>query len=139
MNKKLLLASIAFAISLTSLSAAKKAPFLINGVMPHYTKDIKMNWDNKELALNDSQKDKLLVVRQDTMKNVMSLKKEIAPLEEEVASKIKAGATPEELMPLVEKIAKLKSSATKAHLGCLYRTQNILSKEQLKVLNKLTN
>jgi len=139
MNKKLLLVSIAFAISLTSLSAAKRAPFLINGVMPHYTKDIKMNWDNKELALSDSQKDKLLVVRQDTMQSVMSLKKEIAPLEKEVASKIKAGSTPQELMPLVEKIAKLKSAATKAHLNCLYRTQNILSKVQLNVLNNLSN
>lgn len=139
MSKKLLLVLIAFAISLSSLNAANRAPFLITGMMPHYTKDIKIHWDNEELALDKSQKEKLLIVRKDTMSGVMSLKKKIVPLEKEVASKIKVGATPNDLMPLVEKIANLKSNATKAHLACLYRTQNILTKKQLEILNKLSN
>jgi len=138
MNKKLLLGLVAFAISFSTLNAATKAPFLITGVMPHYTKDIKIHWDNEQLALNKSQKEKLLLVRKDTMAGVISLKKKIAPLELEVASKIKEGKTPEELMHLVDKIAKLKSSATKTHLSCLYRTQAILSKKQLETLNKLS-
>lgn len=138
MNKKLLQVFAVLALSLSSLSAASKAPFLIMGAMPHYTKDIMIHWDNETLALNEAQKAKLLDVRKDTMKSVKSLKKEIAPLQKEVASKIKTGSTPQELMPLVEKIATLKTMATKAHLSCLYRTQNILSQKQLKVLNTLS-
>ncbi|WP_083568786.1 Spy/CpxP family protein refolding chaperone [Arcobacter sp. LA11] len=138
MNKKLFLVVFAIAITFTSLNAAKKPPFLITGMMPHYTMDIKNNWNNKELALNETQKEKLLVVRKDTMTSVISIKKQIAPLEKEVSSKIISGSKPSELMGLVEKIAELKADATKAHLSCLYRTQNILSKEQLKVLTKLT-
>lgn len=138
MNKKLLLVLMAFAICLSSLNAANRAPFLITGIMPHYTKDIKIHWDNVELALDEAQKEKLLVVRKDTMTGVMSLKKKIGPLEKKVASEIKVGETPEKLMPLVEKIANLKSNATKFHLACLYRTQNILTKKQLDILNKLS-
>lgn len=137
MNKKIFVVLTILVVAFSQLNAAKRAPFLINDMIPHLTMDLKNNWENKELSLKDKQKEKLLIVRKETISSVMSLKKKLAPLEKEIASKIKMGATPEELMSLVNKVAKLKVKATKTHLNCVYRTQNILSKKQLKLLSTL--
>jgi len=107
------------------------------GMIPHMTMQVKQNWNNEELALNENQKTELLKIRKETMSSVIPLKKQIAPLEKEVASKILSGSKPSELISLVNKIAALKTKATQVHLTCVYKTQKILSKKQLEILNNL--
>ena len=118
-------------------NASKRPPFLIMGMIPHMTMQVKQNWNNEELALNENQKTELLKIRKETMSSVIPLKKQIAPLEKEVASKILSGSKPNELLSLVNKIAALKTEATQVHLTCVYKTQKVLSKKQLEVLNNL--
>ena len=116
----------------------KNPPFLILGKIPHYVGMINDNWDNKKLALSEEQKEKLTQVRKNTIKKVMKLKKRLATLEQEVANNILSGSTPKELQEKLKVIANYKIKATTAHLNCAYRTQQILSKEQLSTLNKLS-
>jgi hypothetical protein len=137
MIKKFLFTISFIALGLTSLQAENRAPFLIMDMIPHMTMEIKKNWDNKELALDSKQKTKLLEIREETMAGVMNAKKKLAPLENEVATKILAGSTPEELENLVNEIAKYKAEATKTHLNCVYKTQKVLSKKQLEILKNL--
>ena len=109
-------------------------PFLINGKMPHMTKLLMQQWDNADLHLSEEQKQKLLVVRKDTIGGVQTLGKEIAPLENQIAEGIRSGKTPEELKAVVQSVAKLKTEATMVHLRCLASTRAILSKEQVSLL-----
>lgn len=137
MIKKFLFTISFITLGLTSLQAENRAPFLIMDMIPHMTMEIKKNWDNKELALDAKQKTQLLEIREETMAGVMNAKQKLAPLETEVATKILAGSTPQELESLVNEIAKYKVAATKIHLNCVYKTQKVLSKKQLEILNNL--
>jgi hypothetical protein len=137
MIKKFLFTISFITLGLTSLQAENRAPFLIMDMIPHMTMEIKKNWDNKELALDAKQKTQLLEIREETMAGVMNAKQKLAPLETEVATKILAGSTPQELESLVNEIAKYKVEATKTHLNCVYKTQKVLSKKQLEILNNL--
>ncbi len=112
------------------------SPFLILGKMPHLTKMVKKNWDSPILGLSDEQKEKLVGVRKATMINVTKLKKEIFPLEKEVAKATMAGDKPESLKAKVEKISKLKAEATMVHIKCIYDTKKILDAKQLEYLLK---
>ncbi len=109
-------------------------PFLITGKMPHLTKLLMKEWDNPKLNLSTEQKDKLLVVRKETISGVQALTKKISPLEEQVAEEIFAKQTPEDLSSLVQTIAKLKAEATMVHLQCIYDTSEILDTQQLEFL-----
>ena len=111
-------------------------PFLITGKIPHLTKMLMQQWENADLALSDDQKDKLLIVRKDTISNAKRLGKEIAVLEDQVAEGSIAGKTPEELRSLVEDVATLKTEATMVHLNCIYRTSKILDAGQLEILKR---
>ena len=137
MLKKSLLTLCLFLCFTSVASANKRAPFLITGLIPHMTMQVQQNWNNEELALNENQKIELLKIRKETISSVMPLKKQIAPLEKEVASKILSGSKPSELTSLVNKIAKLKVEATNVHLTCVYKTQKVLSTKQLEILNNL--
>lgn len=114
--------------------AQNSKPFLITGKMPHVTKKIKLNWDNKELALRDAQKQKLLKVRSETMGIVMKLIGEISLLEDEVAKATMLGAKSESLKEKIEQISKLKTKATIVHIDCIYNTKNILDEKQFEIL-----
>jgi hypothetical protein len=137
MIKKALFTITFLALSLTTLHANKRAPFLIMDMIPHMTMDIKNNWDNKELSLDEKQKVELLEIRKETMSGVMSVKEKLAPLETEVATKILAGSTPQELESLLNEIAKYKVEASKVHLNCVYKTQKVLTAKQLEILRNL--
>ena len=112
-------------------------PFLITGKMPHLTKLLVQQWDSEELHLLDTQKNRLLVVRKETIGAVKKLGKEIMPLEKLVADGILAGKTPAELQSLVQTIAGLKAEATMVHLRCIHNTSSILDRRQLELLNNL--
>jgi len=116
----------------------KAPPFLITGKLPHLTKLLMQQWDNSELNLNDAQKTKLLVIREETISGVRRIGGELAPLEQQVAEGIFAGKTPGELSSTVQKIAEMKTEATMLHLQCIYKTSAILDKQQLAFLMNTT-
>ncbi len=113
---------------------AKNSPFLITGKMPHLTKMVKKNWDNPTLALTEAQKEKLIQVRKATMISVTKLKKEILPLEKEIAKATMSGEIPTNLKVKVDKLATLKAVATMTHIKCIHNTKNILDDKQLTFL-----
>lgn len=115
----------------------KSPPFLITGKLPHLTRLLMQQWDNLDLNLSDEQKNKLLVVRQETIAGAQKLEREIAPLEKQVSEDIFSGKTPDELQSMVQTIAKLKAEATMVHLRCIYNTSQILDKEQMELLRNL--
>ena len=126
-----------FSASTLSAQTPKKAkgkPFLIQGKLPHLTMMVKILWDDEDLALTDTQKEKLLLVRKDTMRGAKGLAKQIHPLEASIVKASFDGATPESLKADVEKLAALRAEATIIHLQCIYNTRAILSKEQLYIL-----
>jgi hypothetical protein len=91
-------------------------------------------WDNSALQLTNEQKEKLLVVRKDTISGAKKLGGEIAGLEQQVVEGISSGKTPVDLKGLVDQIAGLKAQATMLHLACIFNTKKILNKDQLAVL-----
>jgi len=113
---------------------AKNTPFLITGKMPHLTKMVKKNWDNPSLGLTEAQKEKLIQVRKATMISITKLKKEILPLEKEIAKETMAGETPKVLKVKVDRLSTLKAEATMTHITCIHNTKNILDDKQLALL-----
>ncbi len=120
----------------TNLSASQKPakPFLIQGKMPHLTGTIKILWDDEDLALNTEQKSKLMVIRENTLKNVKALAKKVNKLEAEIVEASNNASEPKSLKEKVDTLASLRAKATMIHLNCLYETRKILSKEQLSIL-----
>jgi len=130
--KALILAMFALSIGATALSAnAAPKPFLIQGKLPHMTGMIKILWDDEDLALTKQQKEKLLVVRKDTLTAAKSLNKQIIALENSIVKATKEGKSADELKEDVYKLAKLRADATIAHIKCIYNTSKILTKKQL--------
>jgi len=142
MKKSILLLTILtviFSLPTNSLMAAspkKDSPFLIVGKLPHATGILMRNWDNPILRLSEAQKEKLLIVRKETMAGVGALKKKIGPLQKQIVEETKAGKSPTELKTMVTTLAGLKAEATMVHLKCVYDTNNVLHKEQQITLSK---
>ena len=111
--------------------------FLISGKLPHLMQPIKAHWDDPALGLSKEQKAQLKNVQKQSMAAVKRLQNELPPLIDRVKTGMMAGKTPEELRPLVDKIAELKTLGTMTHLNCLHQVRNILSKEQLAMIKKL--
>jgi len=116
------------------MSKQNSPPFLIMGKLPHLTKMLIQQWDNPALQLTDAQKEKLLVVRKDTINGAKKLGGEIAGLEQQVVEGISSGKTPADLKGLVDQVAARKTQATMLHLACIFNTEKILDKEQMAVL-----
>ena len=112
----------------------KNSPFLIRHGLPHMTRVIMKNWDDPKLALTQEQKDKLLIVRKDTMSGVMKLKNEVTTLRKEIVQASRAGVEAGKLKEKVDKLASLEANATMVHLECLDNTKAILSTEQYTYL-----
>jgi len=113
----------------------KNSPFLINKRgLPHMTKLLVQNWDNKELGLTSEQKEKLLVVRKETMKAVKKIKQQLNPLEMEIVEDMKDREDPKSVDSQLLEISKLKLEATRVHLKCISQTTSILSKKQVELL-----
>jgi len=111
------------------------SPFLINKEqLPHLTKLLMQNWDKEALNLSKEQKEKLLVIRKETMLGVKKIKKALKPLEEKVIELIYDGAELKEIQPIVDKIAKLKAQGTMIHLKCLKDSVEILNDKQIELI-----
>jgi len=120
--------------SLNASSAKPGKPFLIQGKLPHLTGMVKILWDDEDLALTTEQQKKLTIVRKSTMSRAKALSKKVNILESKIVDASQKGATPESLKADVEKLASLRAQATMVHLECIYNTREILSDEQLYVL-----
>ena len=116
------------------LKMLKNSPFLINSdALPHMTKLLIQNWDKATIGLSKEQKEKLLVVRKETLGAIKKIKESLAPLEAQVTEDI-VDEDITKLKPIVDKIAKLKAQATMAHIKCIKDTVSILNDEQLEAL-----
>ncbi len=111
-------------------------PFLIMTKLPHLAVKLMNHLDNPALHLTDDQKSTLLAVRKEVIAKVMGIGKEVFPLEKQVADETFAGKTPEELAPLVQKIAGLKAEATMIQLRCIADFRKVLDQDQIDVLKK---
>lgn len=117
------------------MNALKNSPFLINQEgLPHMTKILIHHWDKASLGLSDEQKEKLLVVRKETMSAVMKIKKEVKVLEAEIIEAMVDGEEPKNVYSKVSQVAKLKAEATRVHLNCIADTISILNEEQLEFI-----
>lgn len=117
------------------MNALLNSPFLINQeALPHITKLLIHNWDKATLGLSAEQKEKLLVVRKNTMSAVMTIKKKVKGLEDEIIEALVDGEDPKNVHGKVDEVAKLKAEATKVQLKCISETTAILSDEQLEFL-----
>ena len=117
------------------MKALQTSPFLVNNEsLPHMTKLLIQNWDKKALGLSKEQKEKLLVVRKETLKAVKGIKIQLRPLEDEIAEAMIDRENPKSVEKNLEKIAKLKLEASKVHLKCIAQTTAILSEEQVTFL-----
>jgi len=117
------------------MNALINSPFLINSrALPHMTKVLIENWDKGTLALSAEQKEKLLVVRKETMTAVKSIKKNIKVLDAGIIEIMFDGEDVRNADSKIEQIAKLKAEATKVHLKCISDTVEILDDEQMELL-----
>ena len=128
-----LVSSLGFT-SLNASSAQPAKPFLIQGKLPHLTGMVKILWDDEDLALTSEQKVKLTEVRKSTMSRAKALGKQVNALEAQIVDASTKGATPASLKADVNKLATLRAQATMVHLECIYNTREILSDDQLYVL-----
>ncbi len=120
--------------SASTKSKKSQPPFLIKSPnLPHMTKLIMQNWDNADLNLTKEQKEKLLVIRKETMGGVKKIKQAIQPLESEI---VNFDNNLTKIAPKVKEVAKLKADATLLHLKCIKNTKEVLSEKQLEMLLK---
>ena len=117
------------------LNALKSSPFLLNqDEFPHLTKMLIQNWDKGTLGLTKEQKEKLLVVRKETLAGVKKIKKALKPLQDEVLDLMYEEEELSKLQPKIEAIAKLKAEGSMIHLKCIKETLAILTDEQQELL-----
>lgn len=118
------------------MNALKRSPFLINQTeLPHLTKLLIEDWDKEKLSLTPKQKEKLLVVRKETITGVKKIKKALKYLEAEVIDMTAdEDIGLKEIQVKVDEISKLKNQGTMLHIKCLKESIKILSDEQLEVL-----
>ncbi len=117
------------------MNALIHSPFLLNSEeLPHLTKLLLHNWDKAALGLTDEQKEKLLVVRHDTLGAIKEIKQKVKALEEEIIEATVDGEALETVYPKLNEVAKLKVEATKIQLKCLKRSMEILNDAQIEYL-----
>jgi len=119
----------------SKINALKNSPFLMNiDALPHLTKILMHNWDKEALNLSKEQKEKLLVVRKETMTGVKKIKKALIPLQNEIMDLMYDGADLKSIQSKVDEVAKLKAQATMIHLKCLKDSIKILTDEQMEYI-----
>jgi mono/diheme cytochrome c family protein len=111
------------------------SPFLMNQeALPHMTKILIQNWDKATLGLTPEQKEKLLLVRKNTIGGIKKLKQQMKVLEQEIIEAVVDGEDPKSVSEKVDEVAKLKAQATKIHLKCITDTVETLTDEQMETL-----
>ncbi len=117
------------------MNALMNSPFLINSeALPHLTKLLLVNWDKAKLGLTEEQKEKLLVVRNETLGAMKEIQEKVKVLEDEIIEFTVDDEALEKIYPKVEELAKLKVEATKVQLKCLKESMKILNDAQIEYL-----
>jgi hypothetical protein len=118
------------------MRSLKNSPFLMNqSELPHLTKLLIEDWDKEKLSLTPEQKEKLLVVRKETISGIKKIKKALKPLEAEVIDMTAdEDVTLKEIQPKIDAISKLKNQASMIHVKCLKESVAILNEKQIAVL-----
>ena len=117
------------------LNGLLNSPFLINREeLPHLTKLLIMHWDKKSLGLSQEQKNKLLIIRKETLEAAGKIKKEVTVLEDEIIELSVDDEPLEIIAAKVDALAKLKAGATKIQLKCLKESLKILNDKQIEYL-----
>jgi len=118
-----------------AMNALKVSPFLINSeYLPHFTKLLIEHWDKAKLGLTAEQKEKLLVIRKNTVMGVKKIKKQTKFLEFEIAEAMIDRESVDSVQKQLDELANLKKEATAVHLKCISDTTAILSDEQVAYL-----
>lgn len=118
-----------------AMNGLKKSPFLINSdALPHLTKILKMHWDKAKLGLTAEQKEKLLLIRKETVSGVQQIKSKVVALESEIVEMMVDEESLEKTATKVDALAKLKAKATMLHLECLSKTMKVLTEQQIELL-----
>ncbi len=112
----------------------KPSVFLITKGLPHLTGMLMKHWDDPRLALTPKQKEKLLLVRQETMQGVKRIKPQAVKLEKQIRMLAREGAGNDRLDPMIDKLASLKAEASKIHIKCLNDTRAVLTPKQMQYL-----
>ena len=121
-------------LNANTLPSKHTKPFLIQGKLPHLSKQVKMMWEDSDFALTKVQKKRLLVIRKDTMSQLNILKKKINILETEIVQASNDKLKPQKIKEKVYKLSQLKAKATMIHLKCIYKTRNSLTQAQLNMI-----
>jgi len=120
--------------------AFPKDYFMVNQNLPFLVGVSLFHPQSDELKLTKEQLDKLVAMKNKTVPAAAKVAKEIKALEMQLAkAMLEEHKEPKSQTELVEKIAKLRTDLTKAHLHCIYEIQNVLSAEQFKTLLKLAS
>jgi len=112
----------------------KASPFLITKGLPHLTGMLMQHWDDPALGLTPEQKEKLLLVRKETLQGVKRVKPQVMQLEKEIRMLVRDGAGNAKVDPMIDKLAGLKAEASKIHVKCLHDTRAVLTPKQMQYL-----
>jgi cytochrome c len=115
--------------------AFPKDYFMVNQNLPFLVGVSLFHPQSDKLNLSKEQLDKLVKMKNTTVPAAAKIAKEIKTMELQLAkAMIEEHKEPKSQFELVEKISKLRTNLTKAHLQCIYDIQNVLSAEQFKTL-----
>ncbi len=118
--------------------AFPKDYFLVNQNLPFLVGVSLFHPNSDQLKLSKEQLAKLVEMKNKTVPAAAKVAKEIKALEMQLAkAMIEEGKTPESQFELVDKISKMRTDLTKAHLKCIHDIQKVLTPEQFKTLIKL--
>jgi hypothetical protein len=120
--------------------AFPKDYFLVSHNLPYLVGAALFHPQSDTLNLKPEQLKKLQQMKKTIVPVSAKLAKEVKALELELANYIVVDKkSPESQYELVEKIAKIKTDMTKAHLSCIHDVQQLLSPEQFDTLIKLVS
>ncbi len=110
------------------------SPFLIQKGLPHLSKIVMQNANDKSFALTSEQKEELKKVQTETKSSIAKTTPKIRQLRREIIKGSTSGTSAMELKSSVEKLAVLQAYATMVQLKCIEETKKILTKDQLLYL-----
>ena len=113
-----------------------RSAFLIQRGLPHYSMILMKLRDNKKLALTPDQKKRLEAIRNETIAQIMEIAPQVKKLRKKIVKAVNHGDKPETLASDVDKLAALKTKATKIQLDCMAKTRAVLTPKQMAFLKK---
>jgi len=112
--------------------------FMVNQNLPFLVGVSLFHPNSDQLKLSKEQLAKLVKMKNTTVPAAAKVAKEIKTMELQLAkAMVEEHKEPKSQFELVEKISKLRTDLTKAHLKCIFEIQDVLSKEQFKTLVSL--